>query len=42
MESIVRSAMQNSATASRNDEFEHIRISVIGVGGGGCRCRSGR
>src|SRR3989344_3328069 len=34
MESIIKSAMQNS-TGVRNDEFEHIRISVIGVGGGG-------
>ncbi|MFH1750145.1 MAG: cell division protein FtsZ [Candidatus Micrarchaeota archaeon] len=35
MESIIKSAMQNSGTGVRNDEFEHIRITVFGVGGGG-------
>ncbi|MFH0971550.1 MAG: cell division protein FtsZ [Candidatus Micrarchaeota archaeon] len=36
MESIIKSALSgSSATGVRSEEFEHIRISVIGVGGGG-------
>ncbi|MFH1257911.1 MAG: cell division protein FtsZ [Candidatus Micrarchaeota archaeon] len=35
MESIIKSALQSAPTGVRGEEFEHIKIAVIGVGGGG-------